>query len=306
MPSTTTIWNPDDWEIFALGLLNCRHGVLNVHKVPAKDQGDLGIDYYCNKESVAYQCYAVEEPIGVAERAKKQKDKITKDLGKLQKNYLIVSKLFLGAPIKRWVLLSPLHDSKDVNIHCANKTTELRSKALPYLDTDFEVLIHDQAFFGADALTLNAAQLSLIKLSIPNPTNPQISSWEKEEGSQDLLSTARTKLAKRTTPQKLEDAVADATRYHLQGAALMSALRSQAPELHDNLATVIASRRRHLEFAGPTAVTASGILNDEIMNLKEAIKGAAPNLSPENIDQLVFGTISEWIMQCPLDFPNVP
>lgn len=168
------------------------------------------------------------------------------------------------------------------------------------------MLIHDQAFFGADALTLNAAQLSLIKLSIPNPTNPQISSWEKEEGSQDLLSTARTKLAKRTTPQKLEDAVADATRYHLQGAALMSALRSQAPELHDNLSTVIASRRRHLEFVGPTAVTASGILNDEIMNLKEAIKGAAPNLSPENVDQLVFGTVSEWIMQCPLDFPNVP
>ncbi|WP_259666027.1 hypothetical protein [Rhizobium lentis] len=304
MTAFTTIWNPDDWEIFALGLLRCRHGALNIHKVPAKDQGDLGIDYYCNRDSVAYQCYAVEEPVGVAQRAKKQKDKITKDLGKLQKNHKIVSTLFLGVPIKRWVLLSPLHDSKDVNVHCSKKTIELRAKCLPYLDPDFEVLIHDQAFFGADALTLNIALLSVIKLKIPEPTDPQISSWEA--GSQNLLSNARTKLAKRTTAEKLQAAVSDAARFHLQCAALMDALRSEAPDLHDKLSTAIASRRRQLEFAGPSGgSTPNGILNTEIANLKDAIKDAAPNLSPENVDQLVFGTVSEWIMQCPLDFPNV-
>ncbi len=303
LSSYTKIWNPDDWEIFALGLLHCRHGALNVHKVPAKDKGDLGIDYYCNKESVAYQCYAVEEPVGVSQRARKQKDKITKDLGKLQKNNRIISTLFLGAPVKRWVLLSPLHDSKDVNLHCSKKTLELRGKSLPYLDQDFEVLIHDQAVFGADALALNVSQLSMIKLDIPEPTGPQMSTWAA--GSQDFLLNARMKLAKRTTGDRLSAAVSDATRYHLQGSALMDALRSEAPELHDKLSTAIASRRRQLEFAGSAGgSTPSGILNAEIANLKDAIKGAAPNLSPENVDQLVLGAVSEWIMQCPLDFPD--
>jgi hypothetical protein len=305
LPSITSIWNPDDWELFALGLLHCRHGALNVHKVPSKDKGDLGIDYYCTADSVAYQCYAVEEPIAVAQRAKKQKDKITKDLGKLQKYNKIVSKLFLSAPIKRWILLSPIHDSKEVNIHCSNKTIELRAKSLPYLDPSFEVAIHDQAIFGGDALNLNIAQLSMVKLNIPEPTGSQIDVWQA--GSKDLLANARHKLLKRTTAEKLQDAVADATRLYLQHTALMEALRSSAPELHDKLSSAIASRRRQLEFAGPKGgTTPNGILNAEIENLEGVVKDAAPNLSAENVDQIVLGTMSEWIMQCPLDFPDAP
>ncbi len=303
MAEAIYLWNPDDWEVFALGLLQCRHGPLNVHKVPAKDKGDLGIDYYCTVDGAAYQCYAAEEPIGVADRAKKQKDKITRDLRKLQKNSAIVSTLFYGAPVKKWILLCPLHDSKDVNIHCSKKTVELRQKTYKYLDSQFEVGIQDISIFDSDALKANISQLSLVKLSVPEPTGSEIGVWEAK--SRDLLTTARQKLAKRASGATLDDAVADATRFLLKGAALMDALRSSAPELHDKLLSAISSRRQHLKFAGPIGgPTPSGILHAEVENLKDAVLKAAPNLSSENVDQIVYGTLSEWIMQCPLDFPN--
>jgi hypothetical protein len=128
------VWNPDDWEALALSLLQSRHGALNVHKIPAAHKGDLGIDYYCTSEAVAYQCYAVVEPIDIATRAERQKKKITADTKKLIKNNAEVKKLFLGKPVKHWRLLVPLHDSKDVNLHCASKTTEIQNltSAGPY------------------------------------------------------------------------------------------------------------------------------------------------------------------------------
>lgn len=84
--SAVQVWNPDDWELFSLNLLQHRHGALNVHKIPAAHQGDFGIDFYCTKEAVAYQCYAVEEPIDISTRADRQKTKITRDLAKIVAN----------------------------------------------------------------------------------------------------------------------------------------------------------------------------------------------------------------------------
>src|SRR3546814_4636855 len=78
---------------FAQSLLQSRHGVLNLHKVPATHIGDFGIDYYCLADLVIYQCYAVEEPIDIAIRADRQKSKITTDLKKLIAGASEVSKL---------------------------------------------------------------------------------------------------------------------------------------------------------------------------------------------------------------------
>ncbi len=125
--SAVQIWNPDDWEAFALCLLQSRHGALKVHKIPAAHKGDFGIDYYCTAEAVAYQCYAVQEPIDIATRSVRQQKKITTDIGKLLLNLGEVSKLFLGSPIKHWILLAPKHDSKEVNLHCSKKTLEVRA-----------------------------------------------------------------------------------------------------------------------------------------------------------------------------------
>jgi len=68
MPDLHEFWEPDEWEQFVFGLLQDRHGALNVMKVPARHLGDFGLDYYCLADRVVYQCYAVREPCEVADR----------------------------------------------------------------------------------------------------------------------------------------------------------------------------------------------------------------------------------------------
>jgi|ERR1051325_3330698 hypothetical protein len=123
-------WDPNDWEGHVYGLLQDRHGPLNIHKVPARHKGDYGIDYYTLEDRAAYQCYAVQEPCEVVDRADKQKAKITTDIGKFCRNKAGLGKLFGSVKITRWVLVVPLHDSSQVNAHATSKTAEVKALCL--------------------------------------------------------------------------------------------------------------------------------------------------------------------------------
>ncbi|MDT8333717.1 hypothetical protein ACX4MT_09310 [Roseomonas mucosa] len=304
MLSAVQVWNPDDWEIFAQSLLHERHGPLHVQKIPAAHKGDYGIDYYCTKDVVAYQCYAVEEPIDISTRAERQKKKITTDIAKLVKNHVELGKLFHGVPLRHWVLMAPLHDSKDVNLHCAKKTKDLRGLGCPAFDPTFEVTIQDPSNFPNGAVSRGVSALSKVTLSIPTPSQSELATWTA--GSSNLLVNATEKLRKRAAPDKLDDVVGEAVKSFLQGNALLDALRSGSPDLHEKVMSAVRSRARRLAFAGPQLGGSPGqILHAELDALIAAMQEAAPSLSLENAEQIAYGSICEWIMRCPLDFPDV-
>lgn len=303
MVSAVQVWNPDDWELLCQVLLQQRHGHLNVHKIPAAHKGDYGIDYYCTKELVVYQCYAVEEPVDITVRADRQKKKITVDLRTFQKNHQEIAKLFLNIPVKHWILLVPKHDSKDVNIHCAKKTEDLRGANCPCVDPEFEVSIQDfDAFPGAD-VAKGLSALKSVTLSVSPPSQSELATWKA--GSADLLANASGKLKKRVLPIDLEHTVSETVSSFLHGNAVLDALRSGSPELHEKVMAVVNSRGRLLAFAGPKSGGAPGqILHSEFEALLKAIKEAVPSLSTDNAEQVVYGALSDWIMRCPLDFPD--
>ncbi|OOW67199.1 hypothetical protein Xmlh_18085 [Xanthomonas axonopodis pv. melhusii] len=301
MVNTVQQWNPDDWESFALSLLHARHGNLNVQKVPATHHGDLGIDFYCTFDSVIYQCFAVEEPVDIGVRAERQKNKITTDLKKIVDGAAKISKLFLGIPIKKWILLVPAHDSKDVNLHCAKKTKDMRALKLSHLDIDFEVCVNDQGSFPGGALTAAMSALANVSLSVKGPTQQELDAWQA--GSPNLLANATKKLSKLTSVEVL-DAVANCVELFLKGNALVDALRFSAPDLHEKVVAAISTRSRRLGFIGPQGgPAANNIMNTELDTLINAIKDAAPTLSHTNAEDIALGTLSDWIMRCPLDFP---
>jgi len=303
MTSLVYQWGPDDWEEFSHSLLQSRHGVLNVHKVPANHSGDLGIDYYCLTELVIYQCYAPEEPLDISVRADRQKNKMTTDLAKLIKGAAEVSKLLLGQKLRSWVLLVPNHDSKDLNLHCAKKTSDLRKQGLSLLDDNFEVCIQDQTHFPGRAVQDAIAGLTNLSLSVASPSKEELKNWEA--GSADLVANPTVKLGKRASGQELGGAVEHGIEAFLRGNGLLDALRNNAPDMHEKVAAAIQVRARTLTFAGPQGGTLpSSILNTEIISLTQAIKAAAPTLSDDNAQEIALGTISEWIMRCPLDFPD--
>lgn len=179
----------------------------------------------------------------------------------------------------------------------------MRNTGVTTFAPEVEVIIQDPSNFPNDSVALGMSALSQVTLSIATPSKAELATWAAS--SSDLLANATGKLKKRAPPDKLDDVVGEAVRSFLQGNALLDALRSGSPDLHEKVMSAIKSRARRLEFAGPQAAGSAGeILHAELDALIAAMKVSAPSLSAENAEQIAYGSICEWIMRCPLDFPN--
>ena len=84
MSTCYTNWDGEDWQRHINTLLSLRYGV-RYQTIPDKDQGDWGLEGFSD-DGVAYQCYAAEEPLTVSDLTDKQRNKITRDIGKFCDN----------------------------------------------------------------------------------------------------------------------------------------------------------------------------------------------------------------------------
>jgi len=305
MPEYHQFWDPNEWESHVYRLLQDRHGPLNVCKVPARHKGDFGLDYYSAADQVVYQCYAVQEPCEVADRADKQQAKITTDLKKFCTGKPELLAILGTVQIKRWVLVVPLHDSAKLNGHCTKKTAEVKASIMSYVSSDFEVMIQDLDSFDLNSRTFRALQRQSIKIPNKPATSKEIEAWTNS--SNDLVKNLTDKLRKRVNSsdkKKLEEAVETAIGWFLNRENTLDDLRVNAPELHETLMEIIARHTECLTLYGPTADgSPSQILRTELESLKADIEKSIPNFSSQSVHQMAIGTIADWLIRCPLDFP---
>lgn len=305
MPEFQVCWDPNEWEQSVYGLLQDRHGPLEVMKVPARHRGDLGLDYYSLAKQVVYQCYAVQEPCEVEDRAKKQKAKITTDLGKFSSRGTELTELFGEVQIRRWVLTVPLHDSVQVNKHLTKKTADIKKLNLTYVTSDFQVLAHDLDSFDSASRERRLLELSLIRVYTSTPTTQEVIDWQT--GFSELSQNLTDKLAKRqgiNGSNSLERAVNHAITWFLERENILESLRLAAPELHEKIMSIISRHTSRLEVSGPPSEgSANVILRAEVESFTKELMQEIPNFARTNAEQVAMGTIAEWLLRCPLDFP---
>jgi hypothetical protein len=75
----------------------------------------------------------------------------------------------------------------------------------------------------------------------------------------------------------------------------LDSLRREAPQLHETLAAIF--------YGNPENATPHHILRSEVDSLVAEMKQSIPNFSDGSAQQIALGTIAEWLLRCPLDFP---
>lgn len=305
MPELHEFWDPTEWELAIHGLLQDRDGVFDILKVPARHKGDLGLDYYCLAKQVVYQCYAVQEPCEVKVRAEKQQAKITTDLKKFVKNATKLKKLFGDVKVRNWVLVVPIHDSVEVNGHLTKKTDDIKKLKLTYVTNDFQVLIHDLETFDRQSREQRLLQRKQIQIPSKAPTMQEVEAWRS--GYSGLSKNLMEKLSKRVgnqDPALLEQSVQQAVGWFLERDNILETLRTDAPDLYETLFSIISRHTARLQFYGPPSEgTANAILRTELEKFTAELIMEIPNLSKASAEQIALGTIAEWLLRCPLDFP---
>jgi hypothetical protein len=82
MPGDFTPWGTTEWEDHIQKVLKLRYKQGGYQEIAAETQGDCGLEGFAS-DGNAYQCYSAQDYVTPAELLKKQKGKITVDIGKL-------------------------------------------------------------------------------------------------------------------------------------------------------------------------------------------------------------------------------
>lgn len=305
--SSIQTWSGEEWEIFIQRLLKRHHGHTNYQEVPAKHGGDLGLEGF-STNGYAYQCYAAQGYRDTNSLYEAQRNKITADINKFINNKSDLIKLFGNISICRWCLVVPQHESKKLVEHATKKTTEVLSNNLPYVASDFRIMIVTHQNFEKEIQELTTAGVLEIDTTIENikVESEIVKQWLSNDDNIELLNNLDFK------SQKIENLVLDQkteafknkiTNNYLTGQNLLSEINKRFPDIHSKIKNCKITYERNLDLKSmlnnnPADTHLKITLSEYSTQLSKEI----PNLSANYIDILLWEAISDWLMRCPLDF----
>lgn len=166
------LFDGNSWEALLQLIYKTNHRTDGYQEMPASP-GDFGIEGYVGKTGVAFQCYCPDNNCNQDALYEKQRDKITKDIGKLAEYETEIQSRLGGALIKEWVFITPEVNRNKLLRHAKTKEAEARSWNLSILSPDFTILLHDADFYSKEIqeqklLKGEALYMEGISLSLPN------------------------------------------------------------------------------------------------------------------------------------------
>jgi len=269
--------------------------------------GDAGLEFIyiggANDEPALYQCYAPEETVDNQKAATAQRAKASKDLNKLILYREKLIKILKGLLIKRWILLCPFLDNKDVVTSVRSTAIDIRKANLPFLANDFEALVHCQEDFAGEIEILR--QQSLMPMALP-----------LQSGEVDITAVQGSEIGRRITEKLHRGFKASLTaeqinrrrdsyiRAHLYRENILDDLKLNHPALWDRSVQTLAAEEERLAAVGGVADLPGAQLKESVERLEMALQKDLPNMALSFATKVAIGTVGEWLIRCPLDFPQ--
>ena len=293
----------NEWQIFADKLLQRHYGPTEYQKIPDRDRGDAGIEGFTISHGHAYQIYGPVEPLSTRERYEKLRTKMTNDTRKFRRNHELLKKIFGDVKITRWALLVPYYDSKEIVLHATKKTKEIIDADLPYVSPDFHVSIVDEEAFAVEREELISNGIEDISITGPAIDQDQVREWVDENDS--LVINVEDKIGRIASLETDEERRAfrdHIIQLYLDGQNILDELRKY-PNIYEGIWEIRSQKERYL---GIKTMVSSGtnmdIFRECLVDIEQAVKSEVRGIAPTTTEAIVFGTVSDWMIQCPLDF----
>lgn len=294
----------DEWEDWANRLLSCHFGPTDYQRVPAKVRGDAGIEGFCISRQEVFQCYGCEEPISVDERYKKQRKKMTDDIGKFINNKAVLKNLFGKLKMKRWVLFVPYFDSKEIVSHAANKTQEVINAALPYVDNDFRVVICQEADFAVARDKLINASSQGLKIKTSPISAEAVTAWtQSNNGLLGVLTSKLEKLPTLHTQAERDAFVIKVLEWYLLGQEILDRLRDY-PQVYEKVIEAKSHREEFLAMGALHGSASNVVFHETLKDFQETLRREAKELHNFSAEKLAYEAVADWLIRCPLQFPE--
>jgi hypothetical protein len=293
-------WSGDDWQAYCELLFQERHAPAGYQRVPDTHGGDLGLEgYTVDGCGCGYQCFATEK-IDVKARYEAQRDKMTAELTKMVRKKEELARLLGDHPLERWIFVVPVFDSKELVAHARKKELELREEGLPFLSSEFAIVIQTEDDFEVEKVRVEDRGAARIGVVTEVVTPEALEELEREKPEQ--VQTMDRKLAKiAPDPESLR---AKMLRFAADGGNIQEHLRRNHPQTGEQVARELAIERKNVSVEKDLGGLHQGSVIDVRERLETRLKEEVGVLGAEQSSRLAHATIARWLMECPLDFPE--
>ncbi|SER36682.1 hypothetical protein [Microlunatus flavus] len=296
-------WDGGEWQEHCCQLLSMRYGT-DVQIIPDRDRGDGGLEAY-HFDGTGYQCYAPQEAYNTTALTDAQKVKISTDIAKLDKDPARTKRLLGSITLRRWVLLTPNFDSKELVMFARDKSEKVRKHPRPsWCHETFEIVVSDDSIFAREVAQLYERVHTGVDLDIPDPSGD------------DIFAATSGGMADRLTDKLLAEPhfAADADRLgrykstilsdYVRGCDQFSELESRYPTMYASVQRRLKSTLRGLARELEGTLGAGPVVIDTLQRrLEQNLQQDAPGLSPVLCHELARYAIALWLVECPLYFP---
>jgi hypothetical protein len=299
-------WNQtaQEWQELMTKLLTLKFGIGNFVEIPDTVHGDCGIEGF-TRDGKAFQCYAAEEPLETAELTRKQKAKVALDIPKLIKNQQTLGGLLGITVLDQWMLVVPRWEDKSLLAFAESKIAELRAANLPFISPnivpsictgeDFAIQRQQLIQSGRESLRINAGFVA--------PTT--VNDWVA--GNDQLVAQLYRKvlMIRRGDEEGAKQLRDHFVKHFLDGQNALAKLRNDFPEMFEAVDRIKKDKEHFLATESlSTSALAPEHLKQTINSLESDIAAKLQSLDRFNVKQFVQEAVADWLLRCPLDFPN--
>lgn len=299
--------NPQAWEELIDSIYRIRYKDEGYQYIPARDGGDYGIEGYTETGKV-YQCYFPEGEYSSKDLYDKLRDKLTRDIGKIQKNQDKLIKLGI-TNIVEWHFVVPKYEDKKILEHAYTKEQELiklkKEGKLRIIDDNFKIYVKVIKDFEVEINLLIKVKKEY-KYLLPKIDEIDFSSCDSEKKAN--ISRKIMTLCNNIDNEKTQKTINIFIEFYVKGIAMLNEIREHSPELYEEIVKIENAYRINMELKCNINTDKSmnqklftEILEDFEEKLKEQLGQV---LCYSDIADLKQEMIGRWLADCPLDFAN--
>ncbi|MBW8782712.1 MAG: hypothetical protein JF599_12625 [Verrucomicrobia bacterium] len=202
------------------------------------------------------------------------------------------------------MLLVPRCDSKRILVHAEAKAAEVRAKNLPIVGDTFRISIQtDDIFHQERAIVANGASAKL-PVQVSKVEEAAVRAWSEQNTA--LETVIANKLSKLSCPADVQSNLkAELIRFFLDGQNLLQFFRDSYPEVYAQLQDCKNNRERTVKMDSLTKnSSAPSQVGELFTEYRNRIVAEVRSVNLSNADILAYEGIADWLIRCPLDFPD--
>ena len=227
--------------------------------------------------------------------------KIRDDLRKLKKHEAKISSMLGGIVVKRWILLVPNLQSKDLIAHCHKCKKKTLEVNVSFIDQEeFTAKIETAESYPDAALYANRVRIQTIDIPIEPISPSQQDIWAGANSAFMGNIERKSELLMRDKAPVFRDRV---VKRYIQIEHFLEKLRDEHPDLHE---LVEGSGGALLEEMKDSSVLQgeidSSFIGEVLKGNKKGFGKYSSDFSDANATSLPFGYLAKWIAECNMDF----